>query len=46
MDGSKDTGLEAILEQIEHGADMANIFARVFELAMRSQLSAERIDFS
>ncbi len=31
------TGLEGILEQlIEHGADdMANIFARMFELAMR-----------
>jgi len=37
MDRQKDTGLEVILEQlIEHGADdMANIFAQVFELAMR-----------
>ncbi len=37
MGRQKDTGLEAILEQlIEHGADdMANIFARAFELAMR-----------
>ncbi len=37
MDEQKNTGLEAILEQlIEHGAnDMANIFARAFELAMR-----------
>ena len=37
MDRQKDTGIEAILEQlIEHGADdMANIFARAFELAMR-----------
>ncbi len=37
MDGKKDAGLEAILEQlIEHGADdMANIFARMFGLAMR-----------
>ncbi len=36
MDGQKNTGLEAILEQlIEHGADdMANIFARAFELPM------------
>ena len=37
MDRGKNTGVEAILEQlIEHGADdMANIFARAFELAMR-----------
>ena len=37
MDRQRDTGLEAILEQlIEHGADdMANIFARMFDLAMR-----------
>jgi len=37
MDRQKDTGIEAILEQlIEHGADgMASVFARAFELAMR-----------
>ncbi len=37
MDRRKNTGVEAILEQlIEHGADdMTNIFARAFELAMR-----------
>ncbi len=37
MDEPKHAGLEGILEQlIEHGVDdMANIFARMFELAMR-----------
>ena len=37
MDRQQGTGLEGILEQlIEHGADdMANVFARMFELAMR-----------
>ena len=37
MDGQKDTGVEAILEHlIEHGAnDIATVFARAFELAMR-----------
>jgi len=37
MDRQKDTGVEAILEQlIEHGAnDIAGVFARAFELAMR-----------
>ncbi len=37
MDGHKDTGFEAIMEHlIEHGAnDMASVFARAFELAMR-----------
>ena len=37
MDRQKDTAVEALLEHlIEHGADdMANIFARAFELAMR-----------
>jgi len=37
MDGQKDTGVEAILEQlIEHGVnDIAGVFARAFELAMR-----------
>ena len=37
MDRQQGTGFEGILEQlIEHGADdMANIFARMFELAMR-----------
>jgi putative transposase len=37
MDRQKDTGVEAILEHlIEHGAnDMATVFARAFELAMR-----------
>ena len=42
MDERKDTGIEAIMEQlIEHGAnDMATIFARAFELAM--QIERER----
>jgi putative transposase len=37
MDRQKDTGVEAILEHlIEHGAnDLATVFARAFELAMR-----------
>jgi len=37
MDRQKDTGIEAIMEHlIEHGAnDMATVFARAFELAMR-----------
>ena len=37
MDRQKDTGFEAILEHlIEHGAnDLATVFARAFELAMR-----------
>ena len=37
MDRQKHTGLDAILEQlIERGADdMANVFARMFDLAMR-----------
>jgi len=37
MDRQKDTGFEAILEQlIEHGPnDIASVFARAFELAMR-----------
>jgi putative transposase len=37
MDRQKDTGVEAIMEQlIEHGAnDIATVFARAFELAMR-----------
>jgi len=37
MDRQKDTGVEAIMEQlIEHGAnDIAGVFARAFELAMR-----------
>ncbi len=37
MDRQKDTGVEAILEHlIEHGAnDIATVFARAFELAMR-----------
>jgi len=37
MDDRKDTGVEAILEQlIEYGAnDIAGVFARAFELAMR-----------
>ena len=37
MDRQKDTGVEVILEQlIEHGAnDIAGVFARAFELAMR-----------
>ena len=37
MDIRKDTRFEAILEQlIEHGADdMANFFARMFELVIR-----------
>jgi transposase-like protein len=37
MDDRKDTGVEAILEHlIEHGAnDLATVFARAFELAMR-----------
>jgi len=37
MDRQKDTGVEAILEQlIEHGPnDIAGVFARAFELAMR-----------
>ncbi len=42
MDGQKNTGLEAILAQlIEHGADdMANIFARAFDLAMGPSANA------
>jgi len=37
MDRQQDTGIEAILEQlIEHGPnDIASVFARAFELAMR-----------
>ncbi|MAU52638.1 MAG: IS256 family transposase, partial [Roseovarius sp.] len=37
MDRRKDTAVEAILEQlIEHGpGDIAGVFARAFELAMR-----------
>jgi hypothetical protein len=37
MDEQKDAGVEAILEHlIEHGAnDLATVFARAFELAMR-----------
>ncbi|MAU53372.1 MAG: IS256 family transposase, partial [Roseovarius sp.] len=37
MDRRKDTAIEAILEQlIEHGSgDIAGVFARAFELAMR-----------
>lgn len=37
MDRQKDTGIEAILEQlIEHGSnDIAGVFVRAFELAMR-----------
>ncbi len=42
MDSNKDTGIEAVLEQlIDHGpGEMASVFARVFELAM--QVERER----
>ena len=44
MDDWKDTAVAAVLEQlIEHGPDdMASVFARAFELAMRIEIERER----